>query len=192
MKKTIVYLAMSSCFILGTSMAYADSDSSQGKMDHKVFKMDETMFKAMDKDSNGKVANHEFINYTKKKYDDMDFHTLDVDGDDNITPSEIKIVSQRSEQKSAGSSEEAGKMDDTWDQKRDDAWHKNSDSAWDKNRDDTWHKKSDNTSSGGTQGKRTSSGGFSSQERGGASGGSSRDGSGSGGYRSGGSDSGGH
>ncbi|MDP1721642.1 MAG: hypothetical protein Q8L37_00375 [Candidatus Gottesmanbacteria bacterium] len=121
MKKTIVFLAMSSCFILGTSMAHADSDSSQGKMDDKVFKMDEKMFKAMDKDSNGKVTKYEFKDYTKKKYDEMDFHTLDVDGDDNITPTEMNIVSQRneSERKSGGSSGEAEKMDNTRGQKSD-------------------------------------------------------------------------
>lgn len=153
-------------------MAHADSDSSQGKMDDKVFKMDETMFKAMDKDSNGKVAKHEFKDHTKKKYDEMDFHTLDVHGDNNITPREMKIVNKRYETQgtSSGSSEEAGKMDDTWDQKRDDGWHKNSDSTWDKNRDDAWHKKSDNTRSRGTQGSRTSSGGSNSGS--GSSGGS--------------------
>lgn len=113
MKKTIAFLAMSSCFILGTSMAHADSDSSQGKMDDKVFKMDETMFKTMDKDSDGKVARYEFMGYTKKKYDDVDFNTLDVDGDDNITPTEMKIVNKRYETQgiSSGSSEGAGKKE---------------------------------------------------------------------------------
>jgi len=113
MKKTIVFLAMSSCFILGTSMAHADSDSSQEKMDDKVFKMDETMFKTMDKDSDGKVARYEFMGHTKKKYDDVDFHTLDVDGDDNITPTEMQIVNKRYETQgtSSGSSGEAGKKE---------------------------------------------------------------------------------
>lgn len=113
MKKTIVFLAMSSCFILGTSMAYAASDSSQGKMDDKTFKMDQEMFKAMDKDSNGSVAKYEFKDYTKTKYDEMDFNTLDVDGDDNITPTEMKIVNKRYETQgtSSGSSGEAGKKE---------------------------------------------------------------------------------
>lgn len=113
MKKTIVFIAMSSCFILGTSMAHADSDSSQGKKDDKMFKMDEKMFKAMDKDSEGKVSRYEFMGYTKKKYDDMDFNTLDVDGDNYITPTEMKIVNDRYETQGtpSGSPGGAGKKE---------------------------------------------------------------------------------
>ncbi|MDP1679483.1 MAG: hypothetical protein Q8L02_05095 [Candidatus Nitrotoga sp.] len=94
MKKTIVFLTISSCFILGTSMVHADSNSSQGKMNDKMFTMDEKMFKAMDKDTDGKVARHEFIDYTKQKYDEMDFLRLDVDGDHYITPREVQIVNK--------------------------------------------------------------------------------------------------
>ena len=150
MKKTIVYLAMSSCFVLGASIAHADSDSSQGKKDGKIFKMDEKMFKAMDKDSNGRVTEEEYKNYTKNK-DLTDFNVWDVDGNRDINSREMKIVAQRNEMagKSGGNSGEEGKMDDSWDQKHDDAWHKNSDSTWDKNRDDAWHKKS-NSNQGGS------------------------------------------
>jgi len=154
MKKTIVFLAMSSCFILGASIAHADSDSSQGKKDDKIFKMDEKMFKAIDKDSNGRVTQEEFKNYTKNK-DVKDFNVWDVDGNGDIDSREMKIVAQRNVRagNSGGNSGEEGKMDDSWDQKHDDAWHKNRDSTWDKNRDDAWHHKGDNTSS------RSSSGG---------------------------------
>lgn len=114
MKKNIIFLAMSSCFILGTSIAHADSDSSQGKMDDKIFKVDEKTFKAMDKNSDGKVAGYEYKEYTKKN-DLTDFNTWDIDGDDNITPTEVKIVNKRnvSQPNSGGSSGEAGKKDDS-------------------------------------------------------------------------------
>lgn len=187
MKKTIISLAMSSCFILGTSLAHADSDSSQGKMDDKMFKMDVQTFKAMDKDSDGRVTKHEFKANRKNKFDEMDFHVLDVDGNDVITPKEVQIVNNRLNKGGRNSSDSSGgegNMDETWDQLHDDAWHKHPDSTWDKKRDDVWHHKSDNTSSGGTRegthSGRTSSGGSSSQGRGGASGGSSSGGSESG------------
>jgi Ni/Co efflux regulator RcnB len=105
MKKIIVFLAMSSCFMLGTSIAHADSDSSHGNMNDKMFKMDQKTLKAMDKDSDGKVTKEEFKNYTKMK-DVTDFDVWDVDGNGDINAWEMKIVSQRntSEQKSGNSS----------------------------------------------------------------------------------------
>ena len=45
MKKTFSYLAITSCFVLGTTLAHADSDASHWKMDGK---MQDKMFKAMD------------------------------------------------------------------------------------------------------------------------------------------------
>jgi Ni/Co efflux regulator RcnB len=109
MKKIIVFLAMSSCFMLGTSIAHADSDSSHGNMNDKMFKMDQKTLKAMDKDSDGKVTKEEFKNYTKMK-DVTDFDVWDVDGNGDINAWEMKIVSQRnaSEQKSGNSSGEVG------------------------------------------------------------------------------------
>ena len=187
MKKTIIFFAMSSCFILGTSIAHADSDPSQAKMGDKMFKMDVKMFKAMDKNSDGRVTNYEFKDHTKKEFNEMDFHVLDVDGNGDITPKEVQIVNNRMNEggrNTSDSSGGAGNMDDTWDQLHDDAWHKHPDSTWDQKRDDVWHHKSDNTSSGGTRegnhSGRTSSGGSSSQGRGGASGVSSSGGSGGG------------
>ena len=109
MKKTIVFLTMSSCFMLGTSIAHADTDSSHGNMNDKMFKMDQKTLKAMDKDSDGKVTKEEFKNYTKMK-DVTDFDVWDVDGNGDINAWEMKIVSQRNatEQKSGNSSGEAG------------------------------------------------------------------------------------
>ncbi len=114
MKKNIIFLAMSSCFMLGTSIAHADSDSSQGKMDNKTFKMDQKMLKAMDKDSDGKVTKEEFKNYTKMK-DVTDFDVWDVDGNGDINAWEMKILSERNAgqqtsggQTSGGNSGEAG------------------------------------------------------------------------------------
>jgi len=151
MKKTIVFLAMSSCFILGTSIAHADSDSSQGRKDDKIFKIDQKMFKAMDKDSNGKVTEGEFKTYTKQK-DVKDFNVWDVDGNGDIDSWEMKIVAQRNEsdRNSGGSSGEAGKMDDAGD--------KNSDSTRDKKRDDVSQQNGDNTR-GGSSSRGGSSGG---------------------------------
>jgi len=150
MKKTIVFLAMSSCFILGTSIAHADSDSSQGRKDDKIFKIDQKMFKAMDKDSNGKVTEGEFKTYTKQK-DVKDFNVWDVDGNGDIDSWEMKIVAQRNESdRNSGSSGEAGKMDDAGD--------KNSDSTRDKKRDDVSQQNGDNTR-GGSSSRGGSSGG---------------------------------
>ncbi|CAG9933138.1 hypothetical protein [Candidatus Nitrotoga arctica] len=114
MKKTIISLAMSSCFILGTSHAQADSDSSHANMNNKTFKMDQKTLKAMDKDSDGKVTKEEFKNYTKMK-DVTDFDVWDVDGNGDINAWEMKIVSERNAgqqtsggQTSGGNSGEAG------------------------------------------------------------------------------------
>lgn len=109
MKKSFNYLTFASCLVLGSTLAHADSGSSQGNMDHKSFKMDQTMLKAMDKDSDGKVTKEEFKNYTKMK-DVTDFDVWDVDGNGDINAWEMKIVSQRNsgEQKSGDSSGEAG------------------------------------------------------------------------------------
>jgi hypothetical protein len=151
MKNTIVFLAMSSCFILGTSIAHADSDSSQGRKDDKIFKIDQKMFKAMDKDSNGKVTQEEFKTFTKQK-DVKDFNVWDVDGNGDIDSWEMKIVAQRneSERNSGGSSGEAGKMDNAGDT--------NSDSSRDRKRDDASSQNSDNTR-GGSSSRGGSSGG---------------------------------
>ena len=114
MKKTIISLAMSSCFVLGTSFAHADSDSSHGDMNNKTFKMDQKTLKAMDKDSDGKITKEEFKNYTKMK-NVSDYDVWDVDGSGDINAWEMKIVSERNAgqqpsggQTSGGNSGEAG------------------------------------------------------------------------------------
>jgi len=151
MKNTIIFLAMSSCFILGTSIAHADSDSSQGGKDDKIFKIDQNMFKSMDKDANGKVTMDEFKTFTKQK-DVKDFNVWDVDGNGDIDSWEMKIMAQRNEsERSLGaSSGKAGKMDNTGDT--------NSDSSRDRNRDDASSQNSDNTR-GGSSSRGGSSGG---------------------------------
>ena len=59
MKKTFNYLAITSCFVLGTSLVYADSDSNSRDVENR-------MFKAMDVNSDGKVSRDEFMNYDFK------------------------------------------------------------------------------------------------------------------------------
>lgn len=78
MKKTFNYLAMTSCFILGTTLAHADSDSSQGKMQEK-------MFKTMDTNADSMVTSDEFNAFLSKK-----FKELDVNNNGQITLEEMK------------------------------------------------------------------------------------------------------
>jgi hypothetical protein len=78
MNKTFIYLAMSSCFIFGTTIAHADSESSQGKMPDK-------MFKSMDANSDGRVTRDEFNDYGAKK-----FREMDTNGSGDVTSDEMK------------------------------------------------------------------------------------------------------
>ena len=78
MKKTFSYLAITSCFVLGTTLAHADSDASYGKMQDK-------MFKAMDANSDGMVTTDEFNTFHAKK-----FKAMDVNGNGQITLEEMK------------------------------------------------------------------------------------------------------
>ena len=173
MNKPFNYLAITSCFVLSTTLAHANPDSSQGNMHDQ-------MFKTMDSNSDGMVTRDEFNNFGAKK-----FQELDANGDGQITGEEINAAHKKME----GSGGVRNRMDDSgrdpkgkersqwdnansrnqsttggrsnsswtpqdsggnrsgndsWDKKRDDAWHKNSDSTWDKNRDDAWHKSNDN------------------------------------------------
>ena len=82
MKKNFSYLAITSCFVLGTTLAHADSDASHGKMDGK---MQEKMFKAMDANSDGMVTTDEFNAFHAKK-----FKELDINGNGQITLEEMK------------------------------------------------------------------------------------------------------
>ncbi|RFC34452.1 MAG: EF hand [Candidatus Nitrotoga sp. MKT] len=99
MKKTFSYLAITSCFILVTTLAHADTDASHGKMDGK---MQEKMFKALDANSDGMVTTDEFNAFHAKK-----FKELDVNGNGQITLDEMKAGHK--------------KMDDAWHKKTDDA-----------------------------------------------------------------------
>ena len=95
MKKTFNYLAITSCFILGTALAHADADSSQGNMYDK-------MFKAMDTNSDGMVTRDEFNAFGAKKFKEMD-----VNNNGQITLEEMKAPHK----KMMGG--ERKKMDDT-------------------------------------------------------------------------------
>ena len=115
MKKIFNYLALTSCFILGTTLAHADSDGRSAKMDGK---MQEKMFKAMDTNSDGMVSNEEFNTFHAKK-----FKELDVNGNGQITLEEMKAGLKKM-------------MDDGGHKKmKDDAWQKKSDDAKDKKMD---------------------------------------------------------
>jgi hypothetical protein len=165
MKKTFNYLAITSCFVLGTTLAHANPNSSQGNMH-------EQMFKTMDANSDGMVTRDEFDNYGKKKFQEMD-----ANGDGQVTAEEMKAMSKKmdgsgrdskgkersqwdntnSKNTSMGgrsnsslspqdssANRSSNSMSDSWDKKRDDAWHQSMDNSWDKKRDDAWHKANDN------------------------------------------------
>lgn len=78
MKKTFNYLAIPSCLILVTTLAHADSDSSPGKMQEK-------MFKTMDTNADSRVTRDEFNDFLSKK-----FKELDVNNNGQITLEEMK------------------------------------------------------------------------------------------------------
>ena len=82
MKKPFSYLAMMSCFVLGTTLAHADTDAHHGKMEEE---MQEKMFKAMDVNPDGMVTTDEFSSFHAKK-----FMELDVNGNAQITLEEMK------------------------------------------------------------------------------------------------------
>ena len=101
MKKSFTYLAMTSCFILGSTFAHADSDSSQGKMHDK-------MFKAMDMNSDGRVTREEFNDYGAKKFQEMD-----TNGNGDITSEEMKAGYKRMNEGGRNSGGTAGDPADT-------------------------------------------------------------------------------
>lgn len=117
MKKTFSYLAITSCFVLGTTLTHADTDASHGKMDGK---MQEKMFKAMDANSDGMVTTDEFNAFHAKK-----FKELDANGNGQITLEEMKAGYKKM-------------MDGSGHKKMDDAWHKKTDDAEGKKTDDKY------------------------------------------------------
>jgi hypothetical protein len=60
MKKSFNYFAITTCFVLGTSLAQANPDSSQGNMHDQ-------MFKTMDSNSDRMVTREEFNAFGAKK-----------------------------------------------------------------------------------------------------------------------------
>ena len=153
MKKTFNYLAITSCFVLGTTFAHADS--SQGKMQEK-------MFKAMDTNSDGMVTRDEFNTFGTKKFQEMD-----VNGNGQITLEEMKAGHKKMESggsnkmddrdmdssgKARSQRDNANPMNDTrTDGRSNNSWTPNSGAnrsgnmgnAWDKKRDDARNKKID-------------------------------------------------
>jgi len=120
MKKTFSYLAMTSCFVLGTTLAHADTDAHHGKMDGRMDgKMQEKMFQAIDANSDGMVTTDEFNAFHAKR-----FKELDANGNGQITLDEMKAGQKKM-------------MDGSGRKKMDDAWHKKSDDADDKKTDDS-------------------------------------------------------
>ena len=124
MKKTFDYLAITSCFVLGTTFAYADADSSQGNMAEK-------MFKAMDTNSDGMVTREEFSTFGDKKFKEMD-----VNGNGQITLEEMKAAHRK--MMSGG-----GQMDDQDYKRMGDTRDRNGDSSSDKMRNNAWPKEMD-------------------------------------------------
>ena len=124
MKKTFIYLAITSCFVLGTTVAHANPDSSHGNMHDQ-------MFKDMDTNSDGMVTKDEFNNYGAKK-----FKELDVNGDGQVTGEEMKAAHKKMD----GSGRVRNKMDDSG---RDPKGKERSEG-----KSDDWDKKSDNTQDG--------------------------------------------
>lgn len=80
MKKSFNCFAITACFVLGTSLAYANPDSSHGNMHDQ-------MFKTMDSNSDKMVTREEFNAFGAKK-----FQQMDMNGDDQLSPEEMKAA----------------------------------------------------------------------------------------------------
>ena len=160
MKKSINYLAITTCFLLGTTVAHANPDLSQENMHDQIFK-------TMDTNSDGMVTRDEFLSFGKKK-----FQEIDVNGDGQITGEEIKAAqrkmegsgSRRNKMEDSGrdlkgktraesdnstttsqSSGVGGRSNTSW-TSRDTSATKSSNTrndSWDKKRDDSWHQHMD-------------------------------------------------
>jgi|GEM_PF-1933038 len=92
MKKTLNYLAITSCFVLGTTLAHANPNSphvqmksSQGNMDSSKENRHGKMFEYMDANSDGMVTKDEFNAFGEKK-----FKKMDANGDGKVSAEEMK------------------------------------------------------------------------------------------------------
>ena len=91
MKKTISYLAIASCFVLGVSLAQAGSPEKCGPMhDGQMHgqmhgQMEDKMFKGADADGDGAISKAEFDAFHAIRFKEMD-----ANGDGRITPDEMK------------------------------------------------------------------------------------------------------
>jgi hypothetical protein len=83
MNKTFNHVAIASCFILGITLAYADSDSSRGNMHDQ-------MFQDMDTNSDGMVTRDESKAFGAKK-----FNEIDANGDGQITSEEMNAAHKK-------------------------------------------------------------------------------------------------
>jgi len=106
MKKTVNYLVIMSCFTLGATLAYADTDAHHGKMhdtqashhgemhgkDSHHGKRHGKKFRAMDTNADGAITKEEF-----DAYHAMKFKKMDVNGDGEITLGDIKSKSKEAE-----------------------------------------------------------------------------------------------
>jgi hypothetical protein len=112
MKKSFNYFAITTCFVLGTSLAHANPNSSQENMRDQ-------MFKVIDTNSDGTLTRDEFNTFTAKK-----FQQMDANGDGQLSSEEMnaankKMMSGASNRMSDGNSSKARSKKDSANSKSD-------------------------------------------------------------------------
>ena len=83
MKKSFNYFAITTCFVLGASLAHANPDSSKGNMHDQ-------MFKAIDTNSDKSISRDEFNAFGAKK-----FQQMDANGDGQLSSEEMKAANKK-------------------------------------------------------------------------------------------------
>lgn len=83
MKKSFNYFAITTCFVLGTSLAHANPDSSQENMR-------DPMFKVIDTNSDGTLTRDEFNAFAAKK-----FQQMDANSDGQLSSEEMKAAHKK-------------------------------------------------------------------------------------------------
>ncbi|MDQ3267616.1 MAG: EF-hand domain-containing protein [Pseudomonadota bacterium] len=106
MKKCFNYFAITTCFVIGTSLAHANPDSSHENMRDQ-------MFKVIDTNSDGTLTRDEFNTFTAKK-----FQQMDANGDGQLSSEEMsaankKMMSGESNRLSDGDSSKARSKNDS-------------------------------------------------------------------------------